>query len=121
VRLSFTAGTVNGSQITGFDRGISINNGFGQLFSSVIYPAPGSNSSINANTSGNIAGNASSFSFGNSNGGVFSAIYSGPSGGGGSGGAPTPEVNAGLGMLLAGASFAFLRRKRGGRHAAVAA
>lgn len=45
----------------------------------------------------------------------------GGGGGGGSGGAPTPEVNAGLGILIAGASFTFLRRKRGGRHEAVAA
>jgi hypothetical protein len=55
--------------------------------------------------------------------GLFEAfLSSAPSGGGGgSGGAPTPEVNAGLGVLLAGASFAFLRRKRGTRHELTAA
>lgn len=53
--------------------------------------------------------------------GLFEAILSSSSGGGGgSGGAPSPEINAGLGMLLAGASFVFLRRKRGGRHEPIA-
>ena len=34
------------------------------------------------------------------------------SGGSGSGGAPAPEVNAGLGLLLAGITVAYLRRRR---------
>lgn len=55
----------------------------------------------------------------------FDAILSSPASGGGSssgaGGAPTPEVNAGLGMFLAGATFVFLRRKRGSRHDRAAA
>lgn len=55
--------------------------------------------------------------------GIFDAVLSSGGGGGGSGsgGAPTPELNAGLGILLAGASFAFLRRKRSIRHEATAA
>jgi hypothetical protein len=36
--------------------------------------------------------------------------------GGGSGGAPSSEVNAGLGILLAALTFIFLRRRHGGRH-----
>jgi hypothetical protein len=42
----------------------------------------------------------------------FDAILSSD---GSSGGAPTPEVNAALGVTIAGATVAFLRRKRGGR------
>jgi hypothetical protein len=50
--------------------------------------------------------------------GFFDAVLSSGAGGGtsSSGGAPSPEVNAGIGILLAGATFAFLRRKRGARH-----
>ncbi|MGU3667694.1 FecR domain-containing protein [Methylobacterium sp. A49B] len=58
---------------------------------------------------------------------LLAAIPSGGGGGvssgsgGGSGGAPSPAVNTGVGLLLAGATFAFLRRKGRGRHARVAA
>jgi hypothetical protein len=45
----------------------------------------------------------------------------GGGGGGGSGGVPSPEVNASLGMLLAGATFVFLRRKSGSRRGPAAA
>lgn len=61
----------------------------------------------------------SSFSFGGG-GYLVSATNISPSGGG-SGGVPSPEVNAGLGMLLAGATFVFLRRRRGARHEVTAA
>jgi hypothetical protein len=61
---------------------------------------------------------SSSFSSGQS---FFDATLSSGGGSGGSGGVPTPEVNAGLGIVLAGATFAFLRRKRGGRLEATAA
>lgn len=54
--------------------------------------------------------------------GPFASLFaSSASPAGSTGGAPSPEVNAGLGMLLAGASLAFLRRKRGTRHQATAA
>lgn len=72
-------------------------------------------------TAGIVSGDGNAFSFGNSLDGIFSAALAPSSGGGGSGGVPSPEVNAGLGVLLAGASFAFLRRKRGTQHAATAA
>lgn len=51
--------------------------------------------------------------------GFFEAMLSPGTGGSspGSGGAPSPEVNTGLGVLLAAATFAFLRRKRDGRNA----
>jgi hypothetical protein len=45
----------------------------------------------------------------------LSGIFNFGSGGGGSaqsGGAPSPEVNAALGFLLAGSTVAFLRRRR---------
>jgi hypothetical protein len=51
----------------------------------------------------------------------FDAILSSNSGNGSSGGAPTPEVNAALGLAIAGATVAFLRRRRGGRSGAAAA
>lgn len=43
--------------------------------------------------------------------GLFDAVLS--SGAANSGGAPSPRVDAVIGLLLAGATFAFLRRKRG--------
>jgi hypothetical protein len=58
---------------------------------------------------------------------ILAAIPSGGGGsggggvGGGSGGAPSPAVNTGVGLLLVGATFAFLRRKGRGRHARIAA
>ncbi len=61
--------------------------------------------------------------------GIFQALLGSSAGGGGgggggggaSGGAPTPEINAGLGLILAGATFAFLRRRRDSRGEASAA
>lgn len=55
--------------------------------------------------------------------GFFEAVLASGSGSGGgdAGGAPSPEVNVGLSLLLAGATVAFLRRKRGGRSDATAA
>jgi hypothetical protein len=101
-----------------YDSGsFAIGNGAGFSFrasSSIV--APSGNFSATATINSNAQG-ASSY-------GIFESVLTsspGSGGGGGSGGAPTPEVNAGLGMLIAGASFVFLRRKRGGRHEAVAA
>ena len=48
-----------------------------------------------------------------SSGGSFFEFGSEGGSGQTSGGAPSPEVNAGLGLLLAGGTVAFLRRKRG--------
>ena len=51
-------------------------------------------------------------------GGAFAGLFESDSssgGGGGSGGAPAPEINAILGLALAGGTVAFLRRRRGER------
>lgn len=48
-----------------------------------------------------------------SSGGSFLEFGSGGGSGQTSGGAPSPEVNAGLGLLLVGGTVVFLRRKRG--------
>ena len=54
---------------------------------------------------------------------LFDAVLSSDSnsGGGASGGAPAPEVNAALSLAIAGATVAVLRRKRGGRSGPAAA
>lgn len=39
----------------------------------------------------------------------------GGGGGGNSGGAPSPEINAMLGLMLAGGTVAFLRRRKSGK------
>lgn len=75
------------------------------------------NNEIRGNINTTVA-TSNSFSSGQS---FFDATLSSGGDSGGSGGAPSPEVNGGLGILLAGATFVFLRRKRGGRHEAVAA
>jgi hypothetical protein len=54
---------------------------------------------------------------------IFDAILTSTSGSGNgsSGGAPAPEVNAALGLVIAGATVVFLRRRRGSRSEAAAA
>ena len=52
--------------------------------------------------------------------GAATGASQGWSGGGASGGAPAPEVNAGLGLLLAGITVVYLRRRRVRRFAQAA-
>lgn len=106
-------GTVSGSG--------GIYGGNGQAnFNITTINSTGFPTTMTQSVSGPVAGNSNVFSFGSAVAGLFTATdrtpSSGGGGGGGSGGASTPEVNAGLGVLIAGASFAFLWRKRGGRN-----
>lgn len=132
--LGINTTTTNFTNFTGMGTfgisNISVNSGSGMTFlntAGVLLNTTISNSGLPAsfNTAGVISGNGSSFSFGTDVFGLFSATLAPSSGGGGSGGgsggAPSPEVNAGLGMLPAGGTFVFLRRKRGSRRAALAA
>ncbi|MBE7182228.1 MAG: hypothetical protein INR71_13670 [Terriglobus roseus] len=108
-------------QITSINGALSFNNGIGSFNSTIYFP---NTAHAYADASGPVSGSSSAFSFGDAGLGLFSAVDAGPSsggGGGGSGGAPSPEVNAGLGVLLAGGTFIFLKRKRGGLHQATAA
>lgn len=71
-------------------------------------------------TNGGLSGPVTAGGYNIASNGFFNAVLSSGGGGGGgssnSGGAPTPEVNTGLGMLLVGATLAFLRRKRSAQH-----
>jgi len=113
----------------------SSSGGLSSINSGGSFSFPGSNSDTSLNlqsvgmvnyTSNTISGRVGNFAiadgaFGTGSGSFMATLAASSGGGGGSGGAPTPEVNAGLGILIAGASFAFLRRKRGGRHEMTAA
>ncbi|MET3414950.1 hypothetical protein [Methylobacterium sp. 1030] len=72
----------------------------------------GAITAVSAQAPGNSAGGGN-----NGNGTIpgHSNGLGGGDGGGRSGGAPSPEVNAMLGLALAGGTLAFLRRRRQGK------
>lgn len=78
---------------------------------------------ILSSTNGGYSGPVTAGGYNIVSNGLFNAVLSsgGAGGGANSGGAPSHEVNAGLGILLAGATVIFLRRKRGRRHELTAA
>jgi len=70
-----------------------------------VVPAP-------APTSTSTTVSTSLFSAGNFAGSSFSFGFGGGGSGGNTGGAPSPEVNAVLSLILVGGTVAFLRRRR---------
>lgn len=92
------------------------NNGAGNIVGAIFYGSGydlGLTGSVNINND-QITGAVGTTSI-SANGSSFGSSFfdAAPSAGGDSGGVPTPEVNAALGLMLAGATVAFLRRKRG--------
>lgn len=91
-----------------------VNLTFGNTASNISLSIQGNAPTTNNTLMGTLLATVSLGGVATAENATFSAS---PSSGGGSGGVPTPEVNALLGLTLAGGTVAFLRRRRGNRAA----